>query len=144
MRMRLVGSLAVAVVASVTQPSGLQAQKRQRDLITREEILKSSQKDGDLFQCIKALRPQFLEAPRGVRSLGGTGTAPLAIYVDKIRQSGGDALFLIMANTVAEVRYLDASQSQNEYGLSANGGAIVIKLYRADPDAAKKPPRVHY
>jgi hypothetical protein len=135
----------VAVMALASVPGIAQAQKKSRDLITREEILASAQKDGDLFNAIKALRPHMLEMPRGIRSMGGTmGTAPLAVYVDKIRQPGGDVLQQILANTVLEVRYLDPNRSQNEFGITANGGAIVIKKYTGQTVADslnKKPPR---
>ena len=137
------GAIMLAMVAVTAVPSVAQAQKRSRELITREEILKSGAAGGDLYAAIKSLRPNFLEGPRGVRSFGGSGMSPLAVYVDKIRQSGVDALLQIQANTIQEARYLAPSQSQNEYGITANGGAIVIKLYKGDkPDsAAKKPPR---
>lgn len=128
-------------VASLTLPAGVQAQKKQRDLITREEIQKSAQVDGDLYSAIRALRPQFLEPPRGSRTLGNSSMAPLAVYVGKVRQSGMDALQSIMANTVAEVRYLDPARSENEFGITSNGGALIIKLYVAPTpaDSAKKP-----
>ena len=119
-------ALALAVLAA---PTAAHAQKKSRDVITREEILKSAQANGDLMTAIKALRPNFLEIPRGTRSMGGTGVAPIAIYVDKVRQPDGEVLLQIMANSVAEVRYLDPSRSQNEYGITANGGALVIKKY---------------
>ncbi|MEK7400831.1 MAG: hypothetical protein AABZ80_00560 [Gemmatimonadota bacterium] len=134
----------VAALALMTVPGAARAQKKQRDVITREEILKSSQPASDLLTVIKLLRPHMLEAPRGTRSLGGSYTAPIAIYVDRVRQPDGEALLLIMANTVAEVRYLDANRSQNEYGITANGGAIIIKKYVAlslADSLAKKPQR---
>jgi hypothetical protein len=134
----------LAVLAVVAAPGVASAQKKQRDVITREEILKSAQADGDLFTAIKVLRPHMLETPRGNRSLGGSFTAGLAIYVDKIRQPGGTVLQEMKADAVSEVRYLDPSRSQNEYGITANGGAIVIKRYvqvsLAD-SLNRKPPR---
>jgi hypothetical protein len=126
-----------------TAPNAV-AQKKQRDVITREEILNASQKDQDLLTAIKVLRPNFLQAPRGMRSLGGSFIAPLSVYVDRIRQPGTDVLRQIMANTVQEVRYLDPPRSENEYGISANGGALVIKLYKPShliDTLAKKPPQ---
>ena len=42
-----------------------------------------------------------------------------------------DDLVTIMAKDVKEVRYLDPNRSQNEYGTTANGGAIVVKLLSA-------------
>lgn len=140
MHMRWLGLLALAAIAGATLPGELSAQRRQREVIMREEILKSPQKDQDLFEAIRVLRPHFFAAPRGARSLGGTVTAPLAIYVDRMRQSGGDVLRQIMASTVEEVRYLDPARSENEFGITANGGALVIKLYRADKDTTRRPP----
>ena len=34
--------------------------------------------------------------------------------------------------TLAEVRYLDPTASQNEFGPAASGGALVVKFYRPD------------
>ncbi|HEX7937802.1 MAG TPA: hypothetical protein VF483_02350 [Gemmatimonadaceae bacterium] len=141
-QVRLAALLFVAGIA--VAPNHARAQKKTRDVITREEILKSAQANGDLMTAIKALRPHFLEAPRGTRSIGGSGMAPIAIYVDKIRQPDGDVLSQMMANSVAEVRYLDPSRSQNEYGITANGGAIVIRKYvpmSVADSLNKKPPQ---
>ena len=127
-RMRSAAWAFLASLAFISAPPGALAQKTQRDVITRKEILSSSLRDQDLLTVIKALRPHFLQTPRGTPSLKGTGTTALSVYVDRIRQPGTDDLRRIAAPTVEEVRYLDPSRSQNEYGLTANGGAIVIKL----------------
>jgi hypothetical protein len=120
----------------VLAPAESLAQKRQRDRITREEILKSAHSELDLFQVVRSLRPHFLAPPPGVRTLGGANApAPVAVYVEGRRETGIDALRTIMALQVEEVRYLDATQAENEFGPRANGGAVLIKLYRA-PKAA--------
>jgi hypothetical protein len=108
-------------------PSAASAQKKSKDLITSEEIMKSSQKDQDLIKVIQALRPHMLEGPRGLRSLGGGAINPLIVVVDNIRQPGLDALLSIRPDEVKEIRYLDPNRSQNEYGVNGNGGAIVVK-----------------
>ena len=131
METRMAGLVALVAIAAVAfAPSGALAQKKQRDVIARDEILKSAQKDVDLYAAIQVLRPHFLRAPRGTRSLGGSYTSSLAVYIDKIRQPELDVLQQLKANTVAEVRYLDPSRSQNEYGITANGGAIIITLFK--------------
>jgi len=135
----------IVAMALLATPGAASAQKKQRDVLTRDEILKSAQRDGDLYSAIKVLRPHMVELPRGIRSLGGTyGTAPLAVYIDKIRQPGSDVLQQIMANQIEEVRYLDPNRSQNEFGITANGGAIIIKKYASQSVADslnKKPER---
>jgi hypothetical protein len=128
-------SLAALVLGGafmVLAPAESLAQKRQRDRITREEILKSAHSELDVFQVVRSLRPHFLAPPPGVRTLGGANApAPVVVYVDGRRETGIDALRTIMALQVEEVRYLDATQSENEFGPRANGGAVIVKLYRA-------------
>ena len=93
----------------------------------------SAHKDVDLFQAIRGLRPHFLQPPRGARSMGGSGMSPTAVYVDGHRQTGTDALVEIPAANVEEVRYLEPSRAENEFGISANGGAIVVKRVKDKP-----------
>ena len=121
----------VGAVLAITPAESL-AQKRQRDRITREEILKSAHSELDLFQVIRSLRPHFLAPPPGVRTLGGANApAPKAVYVDGRRETGVDALRTLMALQVEEVLYLDPTRAENELGLVANGGAVMVKLYKA-------------
>lgn len=132
---------AVAAGLALAVPGNAAAQKRSRDRLTHEEIMSSSQKDQTLFLALRALKPHFLEPPRGTRSFGAAAQEGLLVYVDGRRASGGDVLGSIMAADVEEVRYLDPTRSQNEYGINANGGALQIKLIKRDAkaDTAKKP-----
>jgi hypothetical protein len=135
-----VAALTAAVVSLVIAPSESGAQKKQRDRITRQEILDSPHRDLDLFQVIRSLRPHFLEPPPGVATLGGAyGRAQVAVFVDAVRETGIAALRTLSATHVEEVRYLDATRAENEFGPRANGGALVIKLYRP-PKAVQPPP----
>src|SRR5687768_17236199 len=104
--MRLALALMVAGGLVFMAPSEAAAQKKQRDVITVQEIEKSGQKDQDLFAVIRALRPHFLEGPRGVRSLGGGAIYPVLVVVDGKRDSP-EVLAQIMAKDVKEVRYLE-------------------------------------
>lgn len=126
---RMVALMALGVAALL--PTQVQAQKRQRDRITREEILASPYKEQDLFQVIRNIRPHFLEAPRGVRSGGNSVIHPIVVYVDGKKDSGIDALKLMAAREIDDVRYFEPSQSMSEFGPTANGGAVIIKRYRA-------------
>lgn len=131
-------------------PSELVAQKKSRDLITQEDLLALGQPELSLFDAVRRLRPHFLEPPRGVRTLAGTrttrgtegvglvgggtvrsgssGIAPTAVYVDGSKHVGLEALRTIVVRDVEEVRYLDPNKSQDEYGISVNGGAVAVKL----------------
>lgn len=124
-------ALLVAAGVAMAAPTDAFAQKKSRDIITQEEIEKSGQKDQDLIAAIRSLRPHFLEPPRGVRTMGSGMIYPLVVVVDGRKVTGLDDLVMVMAKDVKEVRYLDPSRSQNEYGTTANGGAIVVKLINA-------------
>ena len=64
---------------------------------------------------------------------------PLVIYVDGRKASGADVLVSIRADAIDEVRYLDPTKSQNEYGINANGGALQVKMSTKTAAAEKKP-----
>ena len=127
--MRAFGVVSVVLASSMIAlaPENAEAQKRSRDLIKREEIVANMTKDQDLYTTIQRLRPHFFNGS-GARSMGGSMTNPVRIYL------GNNELpdFLALKNTLAydvdEVRFLDPSASQNRYGNRANGGAIVIKM----------------
>src|SRR5690349_20829166 len=128
-------STLLVVACLSAAPAVLHAQKQQRDVITRDEIQKSAQKDLDLFQAIRSLRPRFFEGRPGVRTLGGSRPAEVVVYVGRVPQGGIDALKNIPASSVDEVRYLDPTRSESEYGSLARGGAIVVTLH----DESKSP-----
>lgn len=142
---RIVLALLVFIISFV--PASASAQKRQRDRITREEIEASPHKNLDAFQLIRNMRPHFLEPPKGVRSFGGSNTAftPIALYVDGRRDSGLDALRTMDPLTFEEIRYLDPTRAENEFGTNAANGAVVVKLRKVRPPSppadTARPPR---
>lgn len=126
-RLVLVGMMLAGASLSVT-PGMVEAQKRQRDVITREEIDNSPQKEMDILQVIRSLRPHFLAPPRGVRTLGSSPPAPAVVYVNGNRSGELDALKFILAADVMEVRYFEPAKAQNEFGQDHSGGALAVKL----------------
>ena len=111
----------------------------EHNLLTRDEILGSNAREGDLYQAIQSLRPQFLMTPPSVHSAGSTSSSPLSVYIGKLRQAGVESLRSISAFSVMQVRYLDPTASQNEFGPIASGGALVVTLV----DPSKLPEAVH-
>lgn len=142
---RIVLALLLGIATLV--PASASAQKRQRDRITREEIEASPHKHLDAFQLIRNLRPHFLEAPKGVRSFGGSNApyTPIALYVDGRRDTGIESLKVMDPMTFEEVRYLDPTRAENEFGPTAANGAVVVKLRKVKPPSAAadttRPPR---
>jgi hypothetical protein len=129
-------ALCLAIGALALTSGTAEAQKKQKDRITREEILGTSQKDADMYQVIRALRPHFLAPPKGIRSFGGSNIDPIAVVVDGRRETGIDALRLMLPADVEEVRYFEPSKSQSEFGPTASSGAIVVKLCKGSSPVA--------
>ena len=93
------GFLALSVAAGwlVLAPADGLAQKKQRDVITREEILQSGQRDMDLQRAVRSLRPHFLAAPRGQRTMGAAPPGELVLYIDGSRSGDLNGLKEIAA-----------------------------------------------
>jgi hypothetical protein len=128
--------LVAAAVSGALAPSA-DAQKRNRDVITRQEILNSAHQDRDLYEAVRSLRPHFLAGPRGVRTLGGAPPAPTVLYVNGTKMGDLEGLKLIRAVETEEVRYLEPSRAENEFGIGHSGGAVLVKLVK--PTKAEKP-----
>lgn len=136
-------ALLLAGVWCAALPAAAAAQKKQRDLITREEILESAQKDGDLYAAIRSIRPHFLAAPRGTRTLGmdrnaaggyvqgaGAKLPDALLYVNDNRLGDIGGLKNILAADVYEVRYLDPTKAEERFGVEAAGGAVMVTLVK--------------
>jgi hypothetical protein len=117
-------------------PSTSPPPQSQRNVLLREEILASTAQQGDLLDAIHSLRPTFLATPRSVYSGSSAASAPLVVYVDRMRQTGIEALRSISATKVAEVRYLDPTAALSQFGPIASGGALLVKLF----DPSREPP----
>jgi hypothetical protein len=133
----LVAVLAAGASAGATSVSEAQSeprrQARDRDVISRAELVESAQKNQDLLKAVKSLRAHFLRPPPGVRSMVGGRVNPIQLYVDGIRQTEVESLILIPTLDAEEVRYLDPGKAQDLYGITHNGGAILVKKYRGPP-----------
>jgi hypothetical protein len=136
-------ALVVAAVSAALAPSA-QAQKRNRDVISRQEILGSAHQDRDLYEAVRSLRPHFLAGPRGVRTLGGAPPAPTVLYVNGNKMGGLEGLRTIRAIDAEEIRYLEPGRAENEFGIGHSGGAILVKLAKPaqaeKADTANRPP----
>jgi len=131
MKTRLaVAALALAGAGFCLVPAHAVAQKRDRDKITREEILNSSQKERDLLVVIRGLRPHFVAPPRGVRSMSGGSAAQIALYVNGNKMGDLSMLRQILATDVFEVRYMDPSKAENEFGIGHSGGEVLVTLVK--------------
>jgi hypothetical protein len=142
--LRTIGSgFAAAAVFVGAQPLEAEAQRRDRDLITREELVNSSQKNTDLYSAVRSLRSHMLQGPRGPRQLNvtppavgssGPGTlrnteaAKAVLYVNGSRSGDIEMMRNIQTMHVEEVRYLNPNAAGMQFGPGHEGGAILVKL----------------
>ena len=138
----LKAGLLVVTAALALLPGAAEAQKKDRNLITREEIMTSAQKDGDLYAAIRSLRSHFLNKPRGQRTMdvqkggptgmqvGSSAALEPIVYLNGNKMGELNLLKNILAADVFEVRYLDPSRAQDEFGADAAGGAVVVTLVK--------------
>jgi len=143
MRTTLRAGFAALVLAGggmLVSPSRSAAQKKQRDLVTRAEIQASAKRDDDLYSALRVLRPHFLETAPGQLSFGRSPVMYPVAYIDGRPEPSVDGLHTIKAADVEEVRYLDPTHASAEYGPSASGGAVVVKLHKASPADSVRPP----
>jgi hypothetical protein len=132
---RLVSVAFLGSAFCLTATSDAVAQKRQRDVITEQELKPSGDKAQDLYQAIRALRPHFLQPPRGNRSMGSYAREPTVVYVDGLRTGDPETLKMLSSRDVIEVRYLEPSKAQEEFGMSHSAGAILVKTIKSRPAA---------
>ena len=126
-RWTVLSFLAVAVSASgCASASGGTSSRAGGDpnRITYEQLQEDP--SADLDTLVQRLRPRWLRS-RGTDSFAGP-TAP-AVFVDGIEQPGRtNALRLIRASDVQEVRYLSASDAAIRFGTDMISGAILVTL----------------
>ncbi|MES2177930.1 MAG: hypothetical protein V4550_08670 [Gemmatimonadota bacterium] len=134
-----IGLVALSLLAGCLSKTGAEehpAPKRQKDVVTREELLASTQVNVDLYQAIRSLRPHFLTTPTGTRRVIGI----TVVYVNRVRQTGDlNVLKGIAAVSVEKVEYLNPMQSENEFGAAATGGAILVTLLSATGERSTVP-----
>ena len=160
--LRMVSWLSAVVAANViVLPAPAQAQdkkpKRERDVISREELLEADTKFPDLYEAIKRLRPHFLAQNRGVRTTGVTPGRPgstmcneriepncsarqggytetlAVVYIDDAKLGDLDVLRGLRTMDIDEVRYRSPTQAMADFGLGHDGGAILVKRHKAGP-----------
>lgn len=105
--------------------------KGRANLITEDEITTAGTGLQNAFLIVQRLRPQMLRVRSGSTSSDGGGgmnvnSTELMVYLDSQRVGGVDALREIQANTIREIRYLNASDATTLFGTGHMAGAIQV------------------
>lgn len=119
-RVALALAALVTLSACSSATTGSSSTRRDRDLITREDI--ESVPVTSAYEAIERLRPEFLRPARG----GGTPN----VYINNSRSGGIETLRSIRADNVETIRYVNAVDANLRYGLGNDSGVIALELVR--------------
>ena len=110
--------------STVSGPTG-------RDVILAAEISERASEATTALDVIRKLRPQMLRN-RGVASPSdSTGeTARPRVYVDNVLFGDTDRLQSVIASTISEIRFINASDATTRFGTGHTGGVISILTKR--------------
>ena len=122
--------LAAACAKPAAAPSGsAPAARVQRnpDVISREELQDPAIAGGDAMTAIRQLRPAFFRT-RGPQSFSNAAAGLVQISQDFGPLQPVGQLSAIDTRSLVEVRYLNAVEAQNRFGINANGGPVIVLL----------------
>ncbi len=101
------------------------APTRNADLITAEELNDPAIIAGDALQAVQRLRPRFLMT-RGTVSGQRPTAGSVQVSIDGGPLLRTDALKTVRPASIAEIRYLNASDAAQRFGTSAASGAVIL------------------
>jgi len=101
--------------------------RKNLDIISREELRDPTIAGADAMTAIRQLRPAFFRT-RGPQSFSNPTAGMVQISQDygPLRPVG--ELSSVDTRSLVEVRYLNANDAQNRFGINANGGPVIVVL----------------
>jgi hypothetical protein len=113
--------LLIAVTACSTTAGSKSASPRDRSTLTREDIQTSGAVDA--FTAVQTLRPHWL-MKRGTTTLNQSEF--IKIYLDGNLMGGPEHLRQISTHSIESIRYMDALDATQRYGLDHGQGAVLV------------------
>jgi len=115
-----------STVATVA-PQGSTRLRKNPDLIIQEELRDPTIAGTDAMTAIRQLRPAFFRT-RGPQSFSNARAGLTQISQDFGPLQPVDNLKGIDTRSLVEVRFLNAVEAQNRFGINANGGPVIVLL----------------
>lgn len=116
-----------AATGGGASPEQQSASRRDRDVITQEELSQPSVRAQSLLDLIQSSRPHFLNQ-RGKNSHSDDEAGAVHVSVDNGRILPLQELANIHAGTAIEVRYLNASAAMQKFGGAAREGPVILVI----------------
>jgi hypothetical protein len=111
------------------------AGRRDRNVITRDELADPAMSGRNVLEVVRLLRPQFLTV-RGTHTVQDTATARRGVVdqeagkvhasIDGAKIVAVDELAGLNASTVVEIRFLTPSQAMQRFGGAARQGPVIL------------------
>jgi len=115
-----------ATASSAPRPSASR-EARNPDVISRQELQDPTIAGTDAMTAIRQLRPAFFRT-RGPQSFSNATAGLTQISQDFGPLQPVDNLKGIDTRSLTEVRFLNAVEAQNRFGINANGGPVIVLL----------------
>jgi hypothetical protein len=115
-------ALVLLLAGCAAGPAGQPVSVVDRNLLTAEDMRAAGYTDA--FRAVQSLRPQWLRT-RGPTSL----TQPevtIKVYLDGSRMGGPEQLERITISSISWIRFLDANEATQRWGLDHVNGAIFV------------------
>lgn len=116
-------AFAAACASGGTSASTENAPRRDRNVITQEEI--DASKMTDAYNVVRSLRPGWL-LPKTV----GSGRQSVQVYIEGNKAGGTTALQQYAVNQIREIRFLNGDDATTRFGTGNGAGAILVSLRR--------------
>jgi hypothetical protein len=120
-------AVAPACASSATNAGSATAPRRDPNVISQAELQDPVVAGGDAMTAIRQLRPAFFRT-RGPQSLRNTTAGLVQISQDYGPLHPVEQLSAIEVRSLKEVRYLSAVEAQSRFGITANGGPVIVLL----------------
>lgn len=121
LRRTLAATLLLAIVSCASAGGGSGGSNP--NVLTATEIARGAASQGTAYDAIKRLRPQFLQTRGSPESTSDPSTL---VSVDGGSLTRIDVLHSISATKVREIRFLNASEAMERFGLLAKSGPVIL------------------
>jgi hypothetical protein len=114
-----------AASTSTVAPQESSRPRKNSDVITQDELRDRSIAGTDAMTAIRQLRPAFFRT-RGPMSFQNATAGQVQISQDYGPLQQLSNLSSVDTRSLVEVRYLNANDAQNRFGINANGGPVIV------------------
>jgi hypothetical protein len=123
MRIISLAVLVAAIFVSCAPPAVTAGSGRERNVITREEILASQASNA--YDAVSRLRPNFLNS-HGPTTIHGPDTGYPKVYLDHILLGDLSSLKTLNPVGIREIHYYNGPEASSRFGLDNVSGAIEV------------------